>query len=266
MLIIHDYTPTFYCIKPDTLVLRKFQINSKKLLIVNTNTLKTKIIKFTPNKTSCDTTTKYFKLLNYPSKFQDAGITSSNKITLTIDFCPSSKKGFDDKIFTFIIKKYKNPVPVTLFMTSLWAKHHKKEFLTLQKWQKEGKLDITWGNHTATHPYKRYLPLKKNFVLIKGYNLKQDTLDMEKFYIENNITPSIFFRFPGLISNQKTINQIKMLGLITIGSNTWLAKGEKIKNNSIILIHGNKNEERGVKIFLKDIKKIHTLSPLSSSI
>jgi peptidoglycan/xylan/chitin deacetylase (PgdA/CDA1 family) len=151
-------------------------------------------------------------------------------------------------------------------MTSLWAKHHKKEFLTLQKWQKEGKLDITWGNHTYTHPYKKNIPLKQNFVLIKGYNLLKDTLNMEKFYISHNITPSIFFRFPGLISNKHTINEIKMLGLITIGSNTWLAKGEKIKNNSIILIHGNKNEEKGVKIFLKELKKIPHLTSLSHSL
>ena len=266
MIPITHYQNTFYCITPTILAIRKFDYNTPKLLVVNTKTLQTKIIPYTSKKTQCDKNSKYFKLLNYPAKFQNGGITSSKHITLTIDFCQSSKKGFDKQIFTSLIKKYKNPVPVTLFMTYLWIKHHNKEFLTLQKWQKEKKLNITWGNHTATHPYKKHLPLNQNFVLIKGYDLKKDTMNMEKFYISHNITPSIFFRFPGLISDKKTINTIKKLGLLTIGSNTWLAKGEKIKKDSIILIHGNKNEEKGVKIFLKNLNKIKSLTPLNQSL
>ena len=43
--------------------------------------------------------------------------------------------------------------------------------------------------------------------------------------------------------------------LIPIWSNTWLAKWEKIKSNSIILIHWNKNEPAWIKIFDKILDK-----------
>jgi len=108
------------------------------------------------------------------------------------------------------------------------------------------------------------VPLSKNFVLSKEENLEKDILDNEKYLIENGVVPSVFFRFPGLISNRDAILKVKKFGLITIGSNAWLAKGENIKEGSIILVHGNKNEPKGVDIFLKLLKdkKIKSLNSL----
>jgi hypothetical protein len=98
------------------------------------------------------------------------------------------------------------------------------------------------------------MTLDKNFVLSKEEHLVKDILDLEITLIKNGVTPSIFFRFPGLVSNKKSIESVKSLSLITIGSNTWLAKKEPIKEGSIILVHGNKNEPLGVDIFLKLLK------------
>jgi len=265
---IEDYKIKFYCITPNKLVIREFKDSNKtKFLIVNTKTLQTKIINYIPIISKCNQNNLYFKLLNQKPQLQNAGIIKTkNKIVLTTDLCPSSKKGFDKRIFTSIIQKYKNPVPVTIFITLKWIKYHKKSFLMLKKWQQEHKLNIIWGNHTATHPYKRGVPLNKNFVLIENYNLQKDVITLEKYLIENQITPSIFFRFPGLVSDKKTLNIIKQLGLIVIGSNSWLAKGEKIKSNSIILIHANKNEEKGVDLFLKNLDKIDKLNPVYNSL
>ncbi len=111
------------------------------------------------------------------------------------------------------------------------------------------------------------MPLKENFVLSKEENLKKDILDLEIKLIESNETPSIFFRFPGLVSDKKSINTVYNLGLVTIGSNSWLAKGEKPKNGSIILVHGNKNEPKGVDILLKMVKdkNITSLSNIKSA-
>jgi len=241
----------YYCISPNELIIRAYK---EKLLILNTNTLKTYLKKYTYKRSNCDKNTKYFKL-KQPYNFINAGITKAKKEILTIDMCPSSKKGFDKKLFLNLIKRYKNPVPVVIFITKKWALTHKKEFNLLKKWQKEKKLEITWGNHTATHPYKNNVPLSKNFVMLKNYNLLKDTLELEEFLIENNLTPSIFFRFPGLVCDKKSFETIKSLHYIIIGSNTWLAKGGKIKKSSIILIHANKNEEKGIKIFLNNLDK-----------
>ncbi|WP_457562794.1 polysaccharide deacetylase family protein [Caminibacter pacificus] len=266
LFAISDYRVVNFCISKHTLAIREFKQNDKeKLLIVNTNTLKTSIIPKIDLKTQCDLKAKYFKLLNQKPKLQNAGVTKSKHPVLSVDFCPSSKRGFDKIIFTSLIKKQKN-APVIVFMSKNWIKHHKKSFELLKKWQKEKKLNILWGNHTATHPYIKHLPLNKNFVLIKGYDLKKDILNNEIYLINNGVTPSIFFRFPGLISDKKTLKIVNSLGLIAIGSNTWLAKGEKVTNHSIILIHGNKNEEKGVKIFLQKLKNIKKLYPLNESL
>jgi len=118
------------------------------------------------------------------------------------------------------------------------------------------------------HIYHPKAPLTHNFVLSPEENLTKDILDLEITLLKNGITPSPFFRFPGLVSNAKSVHIVKSLNLIPIGSNTWLAKGEKIKNGSIILVHGNKNEPKGVDMLLKLINnninlKITRLMPKS---
>ncbi|WP_456480266.1 polysaccharide deacetylase family protein [Nautilia sp.] len=259
---IKDYKAVFYCINPSTAVIRTFVKNGEKMqLEVNTRTLQTKITPFqNVEHIKCHPDSKYLKLLALSAKppypLQNDGITHGKKgMYITTDLCPSSKEGFEKKAYEEIIKSFKNPAPVTVFITSGWIKKHKKEFFQLIKWKKEKKLDLNWGNHTATHPYKRSLPLNKNFVLTKGYNLKKDTLNLEKTLIKYNQTPSVFFRFPGLVSDKKAIMTVKFLGLITIGADAWLAKGETPGKGSIILIHGNKNEPKGIKIFLQMIKE-----------
>ena len=250
ILFADSYKVIHYCLSPHILAIREFD---GKYLIVDTSTLKTSIIPYTASRAECDRTARYFKLL-------DKIINSSKHPVLTVDFCPSHKKGFDKKIFTALESKFSTDIPVTLFMTKRWIEKHKKAF----EWLKNNRhLKITWGNHTATHPYRKSLPIKKNFIFIKGYNLIKDTLKNEKYLIAQHITPSVFFRFPGLIYDKKALKEINSLGLIAIGSNAWLAKGEKITRHSIILIHGNKNEERGVRIFLKELKKIKKLYPLT---
>ncbi len=276
---ISDYTVNKFCYG-NSVNIRSFKLDGKNMqLSVDMTTLKTSI--HSPVKTigsRCDKAsyfqgTPYAKLLrkstSTPYPLQNDGITHTNGgITLTTDLCPSSKKGFERRLYQGIIDKFKNPVPVTLFISGRWILKHRVAFEQFKRWQKNGKLDITWANHTYKHTYHPKKPLAQNFVLSKGYNLKKDILNLEKLLILNSITPSIFFRFPGLVSDKKSIDTVKKLGLITIGSNTWLAKAQKIKNNSIILVHGNKNEPKGVDIFLKEISKnaIKKLTPLSKSL
>jgi len=102
-------------------------------------------------------------------------------------------------------------------------------------------------------------------VLSPEENLSRDILTLEKTLLERGIVPSVFFRFPGLVSDKKSIETVTGLGLVTIGSDAWLAKGEKPKEGSIILLHGNGNEPEGIEIFLKILHNggISELDPLS---
>ena len=273
---ISNYKPINECVEFNSneyLAIRSFNFNKKKLfLIVDTNSLKTGIVeqKLTL-KNNCSSQilkSRYVKILNYekslPHKLQNDGIIANpNGLTITTDLCPSSKKGFEDRAYLALIKHFKNPVPVTVFISKRWIEKHKKEFEQLKCWDRDKNLSITWGNHTALHIYHPKFPLKHNFVLSPEENLTKDVLDLEITLLENGVVPSIFFRFPGLISDKKTVDRVTDLGLITIGSNTWLAKGEKLKKDSIILIHGNKNETKGVDIFLKLLKEKNISKPHS---
>ena len=265
---VTNYKPIKGCILAEDnstkVAIREFRVKDKKYhLLVDPNSLKTTIVNAT-NLYSCPkdiNNTRYYRLLeasisNPKHPLENDGITSANSgIYLTTDLCPSSKRGFEEELYKSVIEKFPNPVPITLFITKKWIYKHKKEFNQLKRWQKEKKLDIIWGNHTANHIYHKNLPLNKNFVLSKEENLPKDILELEAYLIENGVTPSIFFRFPGLVSNKKAIMQVANFGLITIGSDTWLAIGGELKDGSIILLHGNKNEPKGIKIFLKLLNK-----------
>ena len=75
-------------------------------------------------------------------------------------------------------------------------------------------------------------------------------LATEQLLIENGLTPSPFFRFPGLVADAGLLTRLRQLWLIPIGSDAWLAKGEVPVNGSFILVHGNGNEPQGVRKLL----------------
>ena len=73
--------------------------------------------------------------------------------------------------------------------------------------------------------------------------------------IEHGLLPSVFFRFPGLVSDESVFERVISKGLIPTGSDAWLAKGQVPKAGSIVLIHGNGNEPAGVRAFLKLMRR-----------
>jgi len=229
--------------------IRSFEINqTTHYLVVNETTLETQIIAQPTQAVKHHRITPYQTVLEKysqpPYTLQNYGVTSmeSDKIYITTDLCPSSQKGYERAFYQNLIKNYPNPVEITLFISGNWIDKHLNAFNELKQWEKEKKLKITWGNHTYTHPYYKKLPLKENFLLAKGVDIAKEILDLEKKLIGHGVTPSIFFRFPGLVQNEKAVKTLKKLGVIAVGSNEWLAKCEKVQKGSIILLHGNKHE------------------------
>lgn len=270
---ISQYTPARFCYAGKTVIRTFTQADHKMQLSVDTQTLQTTIepLEKAP-KVPCEAS-PYQRLLErsnqLPYPLQNDGIThGGSSITISTDLCPSSKQGFERKLYEAMIEKLPHPVPVTLFITGRWIEHHTRALAQFRAWEEENLLAITWGNHTYAHPYHPKVPLKKNFALSQGYDLEGDTLALEKMLIEKGITPSIFFRFPGLVSDQKAMQAIQNIGLVVIGSDTWIAKGQKIKTGSIILLHGNKNEPKGVEMFLEMLQKnkIHKVEPLGEGL
>jgi len=255
-------------------IIRTFDLDGiKQQWSVDTQTLQSTILPATKAAGHPCGDSRYTRLLRQSSRspypLQNDGIThGTSGIAITTDLCPSSKQGFERRLYRALIEHFPHPVPLTLFVTGKWIDKHPQAFQQLRRWEAEKKLAINWGNHTYSHPYHSNISLDKNFVLSKGYRLKQDTLRLESQLISRGITPSIFFRFPGLVSDQKSIQTINHLGLVPIGSNTWIAKGEQLKRGSIVLLHGNKNEPKGVTMFLKKLQegKIPRIADLKTMI
>ncbi|MCX2433030.1 polysaccharide deacetylase family protein [Pedobacter sp. GR22-10] len=246
--------------------------NQKYLLLVNTETLDTKVdLAGNYNTSSLKgpeimTTFKnspYIKSLQAAAtkdlQLQNAGIDHAipkeKGIALTIDLCPSHKN-LDRIIFQSVFdefKKIEQPAPIAISISGKWMLKHQDDLNWLKSLVQKNELDITWVNHSYHHDVNT-LPLAENFLLAPGTNLDVEVLENEKLMLKNGLTPSIFFRFPGLVSDQRIVNKIEAYGLIPVGSDAWLAKGQQPNAGSIVLIHGNGNEEIGVKDFIQLLK------------
>jgi peptidoglycan/xylan/chitin deacetylase (PgdA/CDA1 family) len=245
-------------------ILRSFKIENKNFyLVIDNNSMKTSMIE---KEKLIDTfelnsfyTSRYLKLVEKytkpPYTLQNYGLKhiSSKKIFLTIDMCPSSKIGYENNFFKDL-SAYGKAVSITIFISGKWIKKHEDNFLELIDMQKKGLLDITWGNHTYNHFYIPNKKLEQNFLLIPNTNIEDEILETEKLLLSYGIVPSIFFRFPGLVSDEKSIKTVKKLGLIPVSSDSWIAKGEKLDKGSIVLLHGNRNEHKGIDLMNQLLK------------
>jgi hypothetical protein len=205
---------------------------------------------------------KYIKALVSSEKraafLQNAGFTHfpqiKNGVILTADLCPS-KLPIDKYFFKTIIDEFikiQKTAPIALCVTGVWLENHMEDLKWLKTLEEKSLLSITWINHSYNHKFRKDLPLVNNFLLLTDANIENEVLDTEKKMLESGIMPSVFFRFPGLVSNRELFLKITGYGLIPIGSDAWLAKDERPKNGSIILVHANGNEPEGI-IRLKEL-------------
>lgn len=254
----------------ELLILRSFDRGGiAYYLAVDLNTLETLVVPAKPVK-AAETTWEqvrtsfagkpYVKALVYVSgqsfSMQDAGIThaypAEKGITLTIDLCPSTKP-LDRMIFTSLINEFgktEKPVPLALSLSGRFLLTHAADIDWLKQLQSQGEISITWINHSYTHYYDPKVPLAENFLLRPGTDLNLEVLGTEKAMLDRGLLPSVFFRFPGLVSDNSVVQQIVQFGLIPVGSDAWLAKGQAAAAGSIVLIHGNGNEPVGVTDFI----------------
>ncbi len=276
-LKIKNYQVYFGEAKSDNqewITLRQFKNEGKTyLLLVNPQTLQTKVddAKFYDIKQltiadikSTFKNTHYINALqkaeDHSAPLQNAGITSGppnqRGISLTADLCPSHKP-LDRRVFTAITTGFENaerPVPIALSVSGLWMQKHQQDLEWLKQLQHDGQINVTWINHTFNHNFSLTAPLNRNFLLEPGTNINHEVLETEKTVLKNGLLPSVFFRFPGLVSDKYLVERITSFGLITIGTDAWLAKGQQPKAGSIVLIHANGNEPVGVDDWVRLLK------------
>jgi hypothetical protein len=179
---------------------------------------------------------------------------------LTGDLCPS-RRPLDRSFFTRLERAGPH-APVALGISGLWLTHHFADFRWLVDQRNSGALDILWVDHTYHHPYRRGLPIDSNFLLTRGVDPEKEILDTERLVIANGETPSLFFRFPGLVSSDPLMQAVSRFHLVTLGADAWLAKGQQPERGSIVLVHPNGNEPEGLALFAHDLTRGTIAAPL----
>ena len=200
--------------------------------------------------------TPFIKALDHhtapPFKRQNHGAGHSDLpvdgMFLSVDMCPS-KRPFEKAFFTTVAdlaSRNGEATPVAIAMTGAWLEQHQDELDWLKREIRQGKLAVTWVNHSYHHAYDPKAPLERNFLLTPGTDFEREVLDTEVLMLANGLLPSPFFRFPGLVADGRLLGKLRSLSLIPVGSDAWLAKGEAPKRGSFILVHGNGNEPQGI--------------------
>ena len=180
------------------------------------------------------------------------GFPKEKGVSLTIDLCPSHKP-LDRSVLTSVIAEFdksEKPVPIALSITGKFMLTHSADLIWLKGLIDSNEIKVTWINHTYNHHYDPQLPLKDNFLLEPNTDLNFEILETEKALLQHGFLFSVFFRFPGLVSDNAIVDKVVDFGLIPIGSDAWLAKGQSIRGGSIVLIHGNGNEPIGIEDFI----------------
>lgn len=175
------------------------------------------------------------------------------QLTVTIDLC-QSRREWDAALFERLVELSDvrgEPTRVGIALTGLWAQRHTTKLAQLIQWRDEGKLDITWINHSYHHQLSKDGSGHYHFLTAESVDLEAGVLDLEQLLIEQGERPSVLFRFPGLTHDARTLGELNDLSLFPMDANGWVAKGEPLDDGSVVLLHGNGNEPPGVRMFLE---------------
>ena len=201
--------------------------------------------------------TRYLKALHPPQDptrppaLVNAGLIhgAGDGAFVTGDLCPSRKPL--DRAFFEELAAQGPRTPVMIAVSGGWIARHGADFAWLREKARSGALDIAWANHSYSHPYVRRLPDSRNYFLRPGVDVDREIFETEKLIIAEGETPSVFFRFPGLVADAALLENVRSRHLVALGADSWLALGLRPRPGSIVLVHPNGNEPAGIRLFLR---------------
>ena len=82
-------------------------------------------------------------------------------------------------------------------------------------------------------------------------DVDREIFETEKLIVAQGETPSVFFRFPGLVADAALLENVRSRHLVALGADFWLALGLRPRPGSIVLVHPNGNEPVGIRLFLR---------------
>lgn len=259
-----DYAPIFeLCVNEaeSRLAIRRMSVDGTPLILtVDPQSLQTSL-----ERASCwrceetsdaeQAETRYLKALrppqdpSRPPALNNAGLIHGDGegAFVTGDLCPS-RRPLDRAFFDKLAAQGRG-APVALAVSGAWLATHHADFAWLREKERSGALAITWANHSYSHPYVPRLADSRNYFLRPGVDVDREIFETEKLIIAEGETPSVFFRFPGLVADAALLEHVRSRHLIALGADSWLALGLRPRPGSIVLVHPNGNEPVGLKIF-----------------
>jgi hypothetical protein len=209
---------------------------------------------------------------------ENAGLTHSESgggAFVTGDLCPS-RRPLDRGFFERLAKEGARTAeagsprtgipgtgtPVALAISGRWLARHPGDLEWLKRQDANGALAITWVNHSYSHPYAKHRPAARNYMLTQGLDFDREVYGAERLMIEAGLTPSIFFRFPGLVSDADLDRRLRESHLVALGADAWLALGASPQPGSIVLVHPNGNEPDGIKLISRLLDQGQLPKPL----
>jgi hypothetical protein len=190
----------------------------------------------------------------------DAGLDRSDdsqlkgRLAVTVDLCWSLRP-FEETFFDSIprLALENGGAAATVFVSGRWIDQHPAEMEALIDLSHKPGVDLTWGLHSWVHP-------KSGGFMndLSPEAVREDTLRLERELFAWGIVPTVYYRFPGLIHDEARLRTILAMDLLPIDSDAWVAvqggthpHGRPTRDGSIVLVHGNGNEPRGVARFEK---------------
>ncbi len=266
---VRDYAPVFEsCAQGEAirLVIRRMTIDGEKLLL----TVDPRSLETTLERAACwrcaqtseeeQAETRFLQAVRPPADparppaLVNAGLIhgKGGGAFITGDLCPSHKPL--DHAFIDEVAAQGPGTPLTLAVSGGWIAHHAEDFAWLQEKVRSGALAISWANHSYSHPYVPGLKDAQNYLLRPGVDLDREIFETEKLLIAHGETPSVFFRFPGLVADGALLEKLRERHLVALGADSWLALGPPPRAGSIVLVHPNGNEPGGLAIFSRLLK------------
>jgi hypothetical protein len=181
-------------------------------------------------------------------------------VFVTGDLCPSRRPL--DRDFLQLLAKQGPGTPVALSVSGLWMVHHADDLDWLKQMAASGALSIAWVNHSYNHPYVKDRPDAQTYLLTPGVDMDAEIFDTERLMIANGLTPSVFFRFPGLVSDPALMEKLRERHVVALGADSWIALGPRPRPGSIVLVHPNGNEQAGLRIFARLLEQGKMPKPL----
>lgn len=263
---IQDYAPVFLACAAESearLATRRMRIDGDELLLtVDPQSLETRLeraacLSCAETTDAAQETTRFVRALEAapeptrPPALVNAGLIhgAAGGVYVTGDLCPTARPL--DRAFIEEIARHTPGAPVTLAISGAWLAHHAADFAWLQEKISSGAIAVTWANHSYSHPYVVGLADRSNYLLRPGVDFDREIFETEQLLIANGETPSVFFRFPGLVADAALLTKLRTRHLIPLGADAWLALGPAPRDGSIILVHPNGNEPGGLKLFSK---------------